>query len=93
MAKEIEILCFTETEDNIKDCILAVEDKSKFNTEELAAAIREEVGSIVSIEEEDWDDEYSPSKEEWEEVINKLSCGLPADWLDYEFYYETIQLH
>ena len=29
MAKEIEILCFTETEDNIKDCILAVEGQEQ----------------------------------------------------------------
>ena len=90
---EIEVLFFTETEDNVKDAILAVKDKKQFGTEELTNAIREEVGNIVHIEEEDFEDDYIPSEEEWEEVINKLSCGLPADWLDYEFYYETIQLH
>lgn len=89
---DIRILCFREVEDKYEDTVLAVKDEKTFKTEEYKQELEETLPDIVGLDYEDLDEGTYITREEWNEFIKKLTCGLDATWLDYDFFYMTIPM-
>lgn len=88
--EKISVLFFTETEDNTKGAIIAVDDISKFSTKKLKEKIKKEVGCVLDYPNLDFD-EYI-TKEDFDNLIDSLSERHDGHFLDYEFYWEYVEV-
>ena len=71
MEKTINVLFFTEKEDNTKGGILGVRDARTFGSIALKERISKEIGHVLDIDNFDFNDIQSPlTKDEYESIIN-----------------------
>lgn len=93
MEKTINVLFFTEKEDNTKGGILGVRDASTFGSIALKERISKEIGYVLDIENFDFNDVQSPlTKDEYDAMIDNISKRNDGEILNYEFYWEYLDV-
>jgi len=93
MEKTINVLFFTEKEDNTKGAILGVRDASTFGSIALKERISKEIGYVLDIENFDFNDVQSPlTKDEYDAMIYNISKRNEGEILNYEFYWEFVDV-
>ena len=83
-----KILSWRELEDETRGNALVVSDKRVFGTKEFRQYLIDKIGFIVNIENETDEDVQA----EFIEVIDKLTNGKPARFMDYIFEYNDCNL-
>lgn len=90
--KYISVLFFTDKEDNTKGGILGVEEANNFGTISLREKINKDVGALLDIENVDFDDFASITEVDYNNFIDNLSKRKDCEFLDYEFYWEYLEV-